>query len=412
MVAAVGARALALAVIACAYAGPPAEAQPRALDADAAGLVARRYFEARHWGARACALLALGDRFHPDGAAAVLDALVGRDRRLVAFALEVLRACPDPWLAPVANAGIVDELVALTDDRTDLVRQRALEVLRRLAPFVDGESAASLARWWRETRPRYAPPLPPDEVRATGSVDVRYRQERLDELARALVLSGRELDLVICLDTSLSMADEIASARAMVSAMCDVLAGLVPGLQVGLVHYRDVDTLAGGAERLVPLTMEHAALERALAATRAEGGGDRLEAVDLALDLAFAPAMGWRAASIKHVVVVGDAPPRTETLTRLYAELRQRHFAAPDEAARMTVSAIDVGTAEDTRVVFGRIAELGGGHYHRVVATGGAIGSLPLLEPLLDISLGPRVRDVGRRLLAIHREYAAAGAFR
>jgi len=87
MVAAVGARALALLVIACACVvnGPPAEAQPRALDADAAGLVARRYFEARHWGARACALLALGDRFHPDGAGAVLDALVGRDRRLVAL---------------------------------------------------------------------------------------------------------------------------------------------------------------------------------------------------------------------------------------------------------------------------------------------------------------------------------------
>src|SRR5439155_23075745 len=106
-----------------------------------------------------------------------------------------------------------------------------------------------------------------------GLVDLRLPKPR--------VLSARRIDLGFILDTTGSMAEEIAAVKATLVRVAREVDGENFRVRIGLVEYRD-----RGDEfvtRVRPLTADVSRLERAIADVQAGGGGDTPESVNEAL---------------------------------------------------------------------------------------------------------------------------------
>jgi hypothetical protein len=116
----------------------------------------------------------------------------------------------------------------------------------------------------------------------------------------------RALDLLLNIDTTGSMSDELTYLQSELASIVDTLKRNNPGVdvRVGLIVYRDI-----GDEyvvRSMPFTADINDLQSKLRVQRADGGGDYPEAVDQAL--AAATAFDWRTDAAKAMLFVADAP--------------------------------------------------------------------------------------------------------
>lgn len=137
-----------------------------------------------------------------------------------------------------------------------------------------------------------------------------------------VVLAGpsraiRAMDLMVVLDCTGSMGDEIAFLRAELRAILADVKRRHPDLdlRVGLVAYRDL-----GDEfvtRSYQFTRDLDTLQEVIADQRGTGGGDMPEAVDEALSRAV--AQEWRPDAVKSLMWVADAPPHDDKMGRAWA---------------------------------------------------------------------------------------------
>lgn len=120
------------------------------------------------------------------------------------------------------------------------------------------------------------------------------------------------LDLVLVIDTTGSMGDEIAWLREEFRAFAQGVATAHPGVPVrlGLVHYRDEGD--DYVVQKVDFTSDLRAYDATLQPLQPGGGGDFPEAADQAL--ANAAQLSWSStvATAKLVFWVADAPPHDE----------------------------------------------------------------------------------------------------
>jgi Mg-chelatase subunit ChlD len=150
-----------------------------------------------------------------------------------------------------------------------------------------------------------------------GSASQTLQLAPRGEQTAVLTLQGRAkpvaaMDLVLALDTTGSMGDEMAYLQAELESIVARLkrdAGNVD-LRIGLIVYRDEgdDYVA----RSFPLTNDIGAMRAELAEQDAGGGGDMPEAVDRAL--LDAEQMQWRPDAVKAVLLVADAPPHEDAM--------------------------------------------------------------------------------------------------
>lgn len=140
------------------------------------------------------------------------------------------------------------------------------------------------------------------------------------------------LDVVLVIDTTVSMQFVIDEVRARLSNFVSTLQRIVPTTRVGIVAYRD-----RGDDYLVKwtdLSFRTQKLLDFLSGIEAAGGGDWEEAVKEALETAI-HELNWRKKSKKVIVVVADAPPHPydfDDVKRLVREFRQQggFFSAID----------------------------------------------------------------------------------
>jgi hypothetical protein len=114
-------------------------------------------------------------------------------------------------------------------------------------------------------------------------------------------LMRSNVDLVLCLDTTGSMAEDLKVIRS--ELLPDLPAA--PGLRLGLVLYKDY-----GASYLTnptPLTADFKVWANAVGRSEASGGGDIPEAAIEAIDAAAAQ-FGAESGGAKLIVVLADAP--------------------------------------------------------------------------------------------------------
>lgn len=129
------------------------------------------------------------------------------------------------------------------------------------------------------------------------------------------------MDLLLVIDATGSMSDEMNYLKTEIEAIMASLAERHPGLdaRIGLIVYRDT-----GDEYVVrqyPFTANVGALQTQLSKQSANGGGDYPEAMDEAM--AAAVAYPWRAEAAKALVLVADAPPHDDRIQATWATTLQ-----------------------------------------------------------------------------------------
>ncbi len=144
-------------------------------------------------------------------------------------------------------------------------------------------------------------------ARAGGGEAVQSSPEELPQRIAAALDSakGPDLDLVLALDTTESMTDDLPILKRSLVPMIRKHTDRFKTFRVGLLMYRDYfeDYLT----RPLPMTDSLDILQARIDAARAQGGRDLPEAVYEAL-FASIHSYPWAAAS-RRIVLVGDAPP-------------------------------------------------------------------------------------------------------
>ncbi len=206
-----------------------------------------------------------------------------------------------------------------------------------------------------------------DQVRAAAAEAAERRQKAEEQKAAAIEESANifitDLDLVFVMDATGSMDAEISDVQANLLGIVRVLNRLAPSLYVGFVAYKDNGSAY--VTRVFPLTnMAGDNLQRAqtfVDGLIADGGGDHPEAVDAALDDAF--AMEWRPDAQGRIVVVGDAPARRPVWNTTFAKVQEFAGSAPPPGLPRYVSAVFSGRRPADRAFFERLARAGGGDF-------------------------------------------------
>jgi hypothetical protein len=116
---------------------------------------------------------------------------------------------------------------------------------------------------------------------------------------------GKTLDLVICVDTTDSMKDDIEAVRSALIPMVRNIIADFKEFRIGMVLYRDY--FDEYLTKAIPFTKDFAAFQKDLNEIRVAGGRDIPEAVYEALYEA-AVKYDW-AAEARLLILIGDAPP-------------------------------------------------------------------------------------------------------
>jgi hypothetical protein len=155
-------------------------------------------------------------------------------------------------------------------------------------------------------------------IRSAGPEDLVRKIETLLEGE-----AGKQLDLVLCLDTTSSMKDDIDPVRKQLIPMLEKLMARFTGFRIGMVLYKDY--FDEYLTRLVPFTRDFPQFQRTLNAIRVSGGRDIPEAVYEALYEA-AGKFPWEAES-RLIILVGDAPPHLRPRGKVSREMVDRAVA-------------------------------------------------------------------------------------
>jgi hypothetical protein len=147
-----------------------------------------------------------------------------------------------------------------------------------------------------------------EAIAESGKGSVSYSLGEADivpVLGRILdAVKGRELDLVICLDTTDSMADDIDAVKLSLPAMVKDKTARFSSFRLGLVLYKDY--FEDYVVKRIDFTRDVAAFTQAVTRVRVAGGRDIPEAVYEALYEALV-GYDWSAES-RMIVLIGDAP--------------------------------------------------------------------------------------------------------
>jgi Mg-chelatase subunit ChlD len=139
-----------------------------------------------------------------------------------------------------------------------------------------------------------------DLIRALGPEDLVDKIRAILEPER-----GKNVDLVICLDTTNSMKDDIDAVRLYLIPMLGETIARFRSFRIGMVLYKDYFEVY--LNRIIPFTRDFESFQKTLNSLQVGGGRDIPEAVYEALYEA-AVKFPWEAES-KLIILIGDAPP-------------------------------------------------------------------------------------------------------
>lgn len=201
----------------------------------------------------------------------------------------------------------------------------------------------------------------------------------------------KKLDLLLTLDATGSMGDEMAYLQKELEGILDRVKSGNPGLDIraGLIVYRDK-----GDEYIVrefPFTADFAAFKANLNRQRAQGGGDFPEAMHAAM--ATGLEFEWRPDAVKVNLLVADAPPHDVDIaatwdTALVSRTRGIHIVP------IAASGVD----KSAEFLMRAMSQITGGRYLFLTDDSG-IGN-PHAEPTVDCYVVTRLDGLVTRVLS------------
>ncbi|MEM7440063.1 MAG: vWA domain-containing protein [Pseudomonadota bacterium] len=238
------------------------------------------------------------------------------------------------------------------------------------------------------------------ELRAFGSDGQLLKTTEVTRgAARQEIMVGRTkpwepdfLDLVFVIDTTGSMADELAWVTKDLRRMVGQARRAAPGIDIrlGLVVYRD----KGDAYvvRSFGFAGKPGPMKRLLSQQKAAGGGDYPEASDAAL--ASAVALPWRRGrGVRLIFHIADAPAHKRNA--------DRYLAAAKTAARKGIQVFGIGASgvgPEAEYLMRQVALMTGGRYVFLTDDSGVGNSHA--EPTVSCYRVTRLTDLIGRILA------------
>ncbi|MDR3336376.1 MAG: VWA domain-containing protein [Treponema sp.] len=157
-----------------------------------------------------------------------------------------------------------------------------------------------------------------DLIYATGSDDLVDKIQAVLEKEK-----GKEVDLVLCLDTTNSMKDDIDAIRQKLIPMLEKIIAEFSDFRIGLVLYKDYND--DYLTRVIPFTRNFDSVRKQLNNIRVRGGRDIPEAVYEALHDA-AVKFPWEAEN-RLIILIGDAPPHPRPRGKITKEIVDKAVA-------------------------------------------------------------------------------------
>lgn len=194
-----------------------------------------------------------------------------------------------------------------------------------------------------------------------------------------------DLDLVIALDITASMGDQLDQLKNQVVDVVRVLDRLAPSVGIGMVAYGDVEYDQPLTVLEITSTTDLATIRSfvdSLVLEEGRGNGDNPsppEALGMALDRAV--NMNWRAVSLRHhIVIVTDAPPYTDEIRSSLVTAEQ--FAAVSDPQQFVATVLaDPDDSNNAAPFLRDLAEAGNGEF-----IGGDDGQSMLASIILAIA--------------------------
>jgi hypothetical protein len=149
-------------------------------------------------------------------------------------------------------------------------------------------------------------------VYSTGPADLVEKIKGVLETEK-----GRQVDLVLCLDTTNSMKDDIDAVRKALIPMLEETIREFLSFRIGMVLYKDYNDEY--LTRTIPFTSDFSVFQRNLNNIRVGGGRDIPEAVYEAL-YEGAVKFPWAAES-RLIILIGDAPPHPRQRGKISKEM-------------------------------------------------------------------------------------------
>ena len=199
-----------------------------------------------------------------------------------------------------------------------------------------------------------------------------------------------KLDLMLVIDTTGSMGDEIQYLQSELAGIIGAVRAAHPGLdlRVGFVFYRDV--VDEYVTHTVPFTRDLHAAQGELLQQGANGGGDYPEAMEQAL--IRAAGQDWRPDAVKTMLLVADAPPHDADVALAW------HAGEVLRAKRVQVVPVAAsGVGDSAEYLMRGLAALTQSRYTFLTDDSG-IGN-PHAPPAIDCYLVTRLDALLRRVI-------------
>ncbi len=393
-----------------------------------------RYQEAKHWSLQSIVLLALGERWHPNGVEMVIDALTGKERHLRAYAITALRETNPEHIHSVATPELIEVLIKTgLREKDQLFKDEVQAVLKMIFPDTEFEKRSKWERYWRESKDAYAPA---PWVGPGKPKNIDRRSSAATVVQRAMDLYEAGLEVAICIDSTGSMQTTIDASRDAIADIVSILQGVSPDFRLGLVHYKDYGDMGKIPAKVIePLSKKPEIIEKRLSKLAAGGGGDIPERVEVGLEVALSSEMKWQRSTNKLIVLIGDAPPHNGDPGRAAVQLAKDAYERPfgvdptdikpkERTGRSSTNkvvrgfvtaAIAVGADKvenRTKTSFERIAKAGGGAYASLL-TGDEPGaaSREIARHIMRQSFGSQWKKQMDQFVDVYFEYHERGFF-
>jgi hypothetical protein len=198
-------------------------------------------------------------------------------------------------------------------------------------------------------------------------------------------LSGRSVDLAICLDCTASMSGELAEAQGGIDDLMLFVGDVVEELRIAIVGYRDRRDVF--ETRAWDFTSILAEARGRLWQLSADGGGDGPESVYEALRLAYTQ-LAWNPQHTRVLVLVGDAPP--------HVGYGARCAAMAEDGARRELTTHIIQAGDEPVKHFPEIAAAGGGRCMTLAE------NASLIAEVTGLTLGDRFEEEFREFFALY----------
>ncbi|ALC12605.1 vWA domain-containing protein [Sphingopyxis sp. 113P3] len=199
-----------------------------------------------------------------------------------------------------------------------------------------------------------------------------------------------KLDLMLVVDTTGSMGDEIAYLQAEIRSIIAAITAKHRDLdiRIGFVFYRDLGD--DYITRTIAFDRDIGRAQGVLAQQYASGGGDYPEAMDQALIRAV--GQNWRPDAVKSLLLVADAPPHDELFARTWAA------AEAARARRIHITPVAAsGVADEAEYAMRAMAAVTQSRYLFLTDDSG-VGN-PHAAPAIDCYLVTRLDALVRRVI-------------